>query len=331
MPKISVIVPVYKVEPYLHRCVDSILNQSYQDFELILVDDGSPDNCGAICDEYARQDSRIHVIHQQNGGLSAARNSGIDWAFANSNSQWLAFIDSDDWVHRDYLKLLLTAAEEYKAGVAMGDFHWTGEYREDEDLSGASPLSMDAQQAMAEYYTLCTPAWSKIFRKDLFVKVRFPVGKLYEDAYVTHKLIFDAGCVAVYREKLCYYYNNPTSITRAKWSDRKLDSIEAHEQRLQYFEQHGYHRALRREKEAYVEDLMDKIRHLLDTRESDRDHEDTLRMMQDKLRTALAGARAEGLVPFNRENLWCYLYAMRTDTVWKTARAAHKIYRKLKR
>jgi glycosyltransferase involved in cell wall biosynthesis len=87
MPKISVIVPVYKVEPYLHRCVDSILNQSYRDFELILVDDGSPDNCGAMCDEYAKTDSRIHVIHRENGGLSAARNTGIEWSFANSNSQ----------------------------------------------------------------------------------------------------------------------------------------------------------------------------------------------------------------------------------------------------
>ena len=111
VPKVSVIVPVYKVEAYLHRCVDSVLNQSFSDFELILVDDGSPDNCGAICDEYAQKDSRVHVIHKTNGGLSDARNAGIDWAFANSDSQWLTFIDSDDWVHRDYLKLLLGAAE----------------------------------------------------------------------------------------------------------------------------------------------------------------------------------------------------------------------------
>lgn len=331
VPKISVIVPVYNVEPYLCRCVDSILHQSFPDFDLVLVDDGSSDNCGAICDGYAARDSRVHVIHQENGGLSAARNSGIDWSFAGSDSRWLAFVDSDDWVHRDYLKLLLTAAEELDAGVAMGDYHWTGEQLKDEDLSGARPLGMDPEQAMAEHYSLCTPAWGKIFRKDLFAQTRFPEGKLYEDAYVTHKLIFEAGRVAVYLEKLCYYYNNPTSITRAKWSDRKLDSIEAHELRLQYFEEHGYEKALRREKEAYVEDLMDKVRHLLDTRQGSRDHEATLRMMQGKLRTALASARAEGLMPFNRENLWCYLYAMRTDAVWKAARAVHQVYRKWKR
>ena len=103
MPQISVIVPVYKVEAYLARCVDSVLAQTFSDFDLILVDDGSPDNSGAICDEYAEKDPRIVVIHQKNGGLSAARNAGIEWAFAHSNSQWLNFIDSDDWVHPEYL------------------------------------------------------------------------------------------------------------------------------------------------------------------------------------------------------------------------------------
>ena len=106
MANISVIVPVYKVEDFLSRCVDSILRQSYSDFDLILVDDGSPDRCGQMCEAYARQDSRVHVIHQENGGLSAARNSGIDWAIAHSGSRWLAFVDSDDWVHPDFLKVL---------------------------------------------------------------------------------------------------------------------------------------------------------------------------------------------------------------------------------
>lgn len=331
MPKISVVVPVYKVEPYLRRCIDSILNQSYPEFDLILVDDGSPDNCGAICDDYAAKDNRIHVIHQKNGGLSAARNSGIDWSFANSDSGWLSFVDSDDWVHKDFLNLLLTASEELDAGVAMGGYHWTSAHQEDEDLSGARAVVMDAERAMTEHYATCTPAWGKIFRKDLFADLRFPVGKLYEDAYITHKPIFAAGRVAIYKEKLCYYYNNPTSITRAKWSDRKLDSIEAHEGRLAYFKEHGYQKAYLREKEVYVEDLMDKIRHLLDTRQGKDDHQQTLRMMQEKLRCALASARAEGLMPFNRENMWCYLYAMRTDVVWKAARAAQKVYHNLKK
>jgi len=102
-PQISVIVPVYKVEQYIHRCIDSILSQSFTDFELILVDDGSPDNCGKICDEYAQKDSRIRVFHKSNGGVSSARNLGLD----NAKGEWIAFIDSDDFVENEYLEELL--------------------------------------------------------------------------------------------------------------------------------------------------------------------------------------------------------------------------------
>ena len=137
MPDISVIVPVYKVENFIHRCVDSILCQSFQDFELILVDDGSPDSCGIICDAYARQDSRIHVIHQKNGGLSAARNSGIDWVLANSDSHWLSFVDSDDWVHPDFLKAVFTEPKE-KPSRRSRIFLW----------SVLAPMTITAVQSM---------------------------------------------------------------------------------------------------------------------------------------------------------------------------------------
>ncbi len=127
MSTVSIIVPVYKVEPYLRRCVDSILAQTFTDFELILVDDGSPDNCPAICDEYVEKDDRVHVIHQENGGLSAARNAGIDWAFANSNSQWLNFVDSDDWVHPEYLERLRNAAGNKEFTSICGYIKASGE------------------------------------------------------------------------------------------------------------------------------------------------------------------------------------------------------------
>ena len=119
---ISVIVPVYKVEKYIHRCIDSILAQTFSDFELILVDDGSPDNCGRICDEYALKDNRIHVIHKENGGLSDARNAGIDWAFEHSDSEWITFIDSDDWVHKKYLESLINGAINTNSDVVIGGY-----------------------------------------------------------------------------------------------------------------------------------------------------------------------------------------------------------------
>ena len=128
MPEISIIVPVYNVEKYLQRCVDSILAQTFSDFELLLVDDGSPDNCGEICDWYATQDDRVHVIHQKNGGLSAARNAGIDWAFSNSDSQWLNFIDSDDWVHPQYLEVLKNAVDKDGTDLSITKLHRTDHY-----------------------------------------------------------------------------------------------------------------------------------------------------------------------------------------------------------
>ena len=128
MATVSIVVPVYKVEKYLKRCVDSILAQTFTDYELILVDDGSPDNCPEICDELAEKHSQIYVIHQKNGGLSAARNSGIEWALKNSESEWITFIDSDDWIHPQYLESMLNANLRNNTQVCMGQFCFTEKY-----------------------------------------------------------------------------------------------------------------------------------------------------------------------------------------------------------
>ena len=122
MAEISVIVPVYKVEKYIKRCIDSILIQTFQDFELILVDDGSPDKCSQICEKYAQRDERIVVLHRENGGLSAARNTGIDWTFLNSESKYITFIDSDDWIHPQYLDILYQAVINMKSPVSVVGF-----------------------------------------------------------------------------------------------------------------------------------------------------------------------------------------------------------------
>ena len=118
MSSICVIIPIYDAEAYLYRCVDSVLRQTLQDFELILIDDGSLDNSGLICDDYAGQDNRIHVIHQENRGLSAARNAGLDYAFENLKCDWISFIDSDDWVHPRYLEILFKSVNDKKVKVS---------------------------------------------------------------------------------------------------------------------------------------------------------------------------------------------------------------------
>ena len=331
MPRISVIVPVYKVEAYLSRCVDSILNQSFSDFELILVDDGSPDNCGTICDDYAARDSRIHVIHQKNGGLSAARNAGIDWAAAESDSQWLAFIDSDDWIHRDYLQKLYSAVEDRDVSVSMCGWIPAETFVEDKELPDSAALLLETETAFVEHYDKSVTAWGKLIRKDLFSELRFPVGKLHEDAFVTHRLLFACPRVAVVEEQLYYYYQSPVSITRARWSDRKLDSIEAHELRLDYFRESGFDKAYLWQQKIYIQELTFKIIHLLETRENPNDHEASLRLMQGKLRTALKQARRDKAVSFDRELAWAYLFAMPADCVWKAAMGARSFYHKLKK
>lgn len=226
MPLISVIVPVYKVEPYLHRCVDSILTQTFTDFELILVDDGSPDNCGAICDAYAASDSRVRVIHQENGGLSAARNAGIDWAFAHSDSQWLSFVDSDDWVHPCFLEYLYRAAEETKASVSACGFKRVEEYE------AAEPAAYSSQvMAWEEFYmqdpVIGAVAWNKLYKKELFQELRYPVGKIHEDEFLTYKLLYRAGKVVWIPAELLFYFQNPSGIMKSQFSLKRLDGVDA--------------------------------------------------------------------------------------------------------
>lgn len=330
MSKISVIVPVYNVEKYLSRCVDSILNQSFSDFDLVLVDDGSPDKCGDICDEYAEKDGRIHVIHQENGGLSAARNAGIDWAFATSDSQWLTFIDSDDWIHKDYLSKLYAAAETNGVSIAMCGLRCVNSFVEDISYVDVEKSVLDAEDAFVHHYGKSISACCKLVKKELYRDIRFPLDKLYEDAFVTHKILFACEKIVVVHEELYYYYQNPVSITRSQWSNQKLDSIEAHELRLDYFGKNNYQKAYRWEQKVYIRELTSMMMHLIETSEFPDDHLHALRLMQSKLRLALQKARKEKAITTDRELMWSYLFAMRTDCLWKAAMAARAVYHKMK-
>lgn len=253
MPTISVIVPVYKVESFLGRCVDSLLNQTYRDFELILVDDGSPDNCGDICDRYARQDSRVKVIHQENGGLSAARNTGIDHCLSESSSEWLAFVDSDDWVHPGYLQQLLNAAEQTGCRIsACGFFRSSGEpIPEDPETA---PFAMEAE----EYYCsqhhegITAVAWNKLYHRSLFRKLRYPVGRLHEDEFTTYQAIFEAGKIGVTPVRLYGYYQNPHGIMRSQWNPKRMHMLDAFDQQIAFAQQNGHEKLLRKSAEALI-------------------------------------------------------------------------------
>lgn len=232
MPEISVIVPVYKVEPYLRRCVDSILAQTFSDIEVILVDDGSPDGCPAICDEYAWLDKRVKVIHQKNGGLSAARNAGLDWVFANSDSQWISFVDSDDWVHPQFLEYLHRAAVESNVEISMCNVQKVSEFAITDKINVYDGYSIEnAMDFYSKQYFLGTSAWNKLYKRNIFLKARYPVGKLFEDAFLTYRLLYQAEDIAYIDNKLYYYYKNENSIMHSHYTLLKLAEVEAVEEK----------------------------------------------------------------------------------------------------
>jgi len=204
---ISVIVPVYNVEPYLRECLDSILAQTFRDLEVILVDDGSTDGSGRICDEYQRKDNRIVVFHAENHGLSAARNLGID----NAHGEWLMFVDSDDWVKPEFCMLPYQTAIEHKADMVI-----FGIMRVHRDLTESLidlELNGEVTQEQAVSYGR-NAAWNKLYRRELFDGIRYPARRLYEDALTTYKTIYQAKKIIFLNIPLYYYRSRDGSIVK---------------------------------------------------------------------------------------------------------------------
>ena len=253
-PKISVIVPVYKVEQYLPRCVDSILKQTFRDFELILVDDGSPDHCGAMCEEYAAGDGRIHVIHRENGGLSAARNTGIEWMLANSSSAYLTFIDSDDWIHPQYLEILLHAMEVSGAQVSMVGREYT-----DTDRIGYTHYAQPPEPVLYGGEALFLSrewdfnyAWGKLYRREHFRSLRYPEGKNFEDVFTTYQVLFTVRQIALVDEALYFYFRNESGISHSPWNPGELVILEGMRQQMAFYQEHGFPRAYEKEHRLYL-------------------------------------------------------------------------------
>lgn len=224
---ISVIVPVYAVERYLPKCVGSILNQTYPNLEVILVDDGSPDGCGSLCDEFASKDSRVRVIHKSNGGLSDARNAGIDIA----SGDYLAFVDADDWVEPDTYETMLALAKKYDAKIVCA-----GRYDEDSG-SGAQTLGLcpekeelisgkEAVRRILRWEHMDSSACDKLYARELFAAIRYPVGRVVEDVATTYRLVLLAGGVAMLQKPVYHYCHREQSITTASVSEKTFHAPE---------------------------------------------------------------------------------------------------------
>lgn len=223
---ISVIVPIYNVEKYLDNCVNSICNQTYQNLEIILVDDGSPDACPKMCEEYKKNDSRIRVIHKPNGGLSDARNCGIKEA----TGRYITCIDSDDYIEIDYIEYLYTLLIEVNADVSICNFIKTKNLNETRTIKDSKRIEFTSEQAIQEMLyarTFTTSAWGKMYKTELFDGVEYPARKYSEDMYTTYRLLEKAHKV-VYGNQVCYYYvHRPNSILTSGFSSKHLDVFEA--------------------------------------------------------------------------------------------------------
>lgn len=224
---VSIIVPVYNVEEYLARCVDSLVEQTYTQLEILLVDDGSKDNSGKICDEYARKDPRIRVIHKENGGLSSARNAGLDAA----RGEFVGFVDSDDWVEKDTYGFLLQQCLENGTQLACA-----GRYDVDggtgERTVGLCPVKTEtvtAEQMLGKIFVWdnCdSSACDKLFHRSLFKDLRFPLNKTSEDVAVMYRVVLAASKVTLCDRPVYNYYHRPNSITTSAFSDKKFHFLE---------------------------------------------------------------------------------------------------------
>ena len=237
-PIISIVVPIYNVEKYLPQCIDSILNQSFKDFELILVDDGSTDNCLKICEDYKKLDKRVIVIHKENGGLSSARNAGIKV----SRGKYIAFIDSDDFIHKDMYKVLYNNLKNNNLDISICNYTRVNENSllNDNESNKLSKISKyNNIEALNELYTdnrlIFTVVWNKLYRRDIFENIVFDYGKSDEDEFIIHKILYKGLNIGYVDKDLYFYRIREDSITGSVFNIKRLDKLEALSNRIKFF------------------------------------------------------------------------------------------------
>lgn len=225
--KVSIIIPVYNVQDYLERCIKSVIQQSYKNLEIILVDDGSKDDSGKLCDKYSKFDNRIITIHKENGGLSSARNAGIEIA----TGEFISFLDSDDYLSSRCIEKMISLINSYNADIAIVQMQFIPENQNEEytnNILTDKVLIMKSERAIQEslyqkFYTCCAPA--KLYKKGVIKKIRFPVGKLSEDLATCHLFLNNANTI-VYSSYCGYYYRQRNSSIMHSFNPSRLDALE---------------------------------------------------------------------------------------------------------
>ena len=240
-PLISVIIPIYNVEQYLKRCIDSVLSQTYTNLEIWLVDDGSTDGCGGICDEYAEKDGRIKVIHKENRGQAEARDAALD----KMTGEYVTYVDSDDFTRNDMIEKLLEVLSESDADMAVCGFESGKDdsFKSKEKSDYAVTIWNDDTKYDClfddKYRNFIACPCGKLYKSNIFESIRYPAGKIYEDEFTIHYIIEKCNRIVFIDERLYYHFERKGSTTRSGYSLRSLDAVEAMEDRCGFFEAIG--------------------------------------------------------------------------------------------
>lgn len=264
-PLLSVIIPIYNIEQYISKCLDSVLSQTYTNLEIILVDDGSTDNSGKICDTYEKKDSRIKIIHQKNSGLSSARNKGIDI----STGQYIGFVDGDDYIDKDMFEILLKTIIENNADISVChcDIIYPT-YTFYPKQSGGICNIEEALYKCADSYGFY--AWNKLYKKDIWNKIYFPPNMLFEDIATLYK-VFDRTKKIIFLDTIKYHYNKQNqSITGAKFHIKKLDYFKATKELLDYCKNKHYYKAERLILEGRIWHIASFLRQIIEANFNDK-------------------------------------------------------------
>lgn len=280
MKEISIIVPVYNVEKYLENCIQSILNQTFNDYELILVDDGSTDKSGEICDKYKKMDSRIKVIHKNNGGLSSARNAGLDIACG----KYIGFVDSDDSIHPRMYEILYDLIKKHKVDISCCNYKNTytlcTEYNT--DIEQTEVIEMDNIQAINNLYdkeigVRLVVAWNKLYSKHLFDDTRYEVGRIHEDEFIAHRILYKCKKIAYTNDELYYYLQREGSIMSQVSYKRNVDTILAFSDRMKFCSNIGLDNTLKITYLMYISIFFDLYFKIAKSNDKEKTYLNTLR------------------------------------------------------
>lgn len=276
MNKIFFVVPVYKVEKYLKRCIESILSQTYTDTEIVLVDDGSPDKCPEICDEYEKKYHNIKVIHKENGGLSDARNAGIKYVLEVAGEEdYITFVDSDDYIHPEYAKTMIDLCVKNNCNMAQCSYE-KGDKDSFSNISINTNIECKSAEDALLGYRIKSQICAKMFKVNLFKEILFPVGVINEDEFTTYKVVYNASKIVFTDEKLYYYFQHGSGIMadvakKLKNNPHRYDFLTAYEERTQFFREKNLYEQVQKTREKICTDIILRYCEQMSLEKKDRD------------------------------------------------------------